>query len=447
MAMKAPLNFWRQRLGELRAANGANVTITFALATLPIIGFVGAAVDYSHANSVKAAMQAAADSTALMVSKTAATLNNADLQTQANSYFKALFTRAEVSALTVAATYTSSGGSQVVVNASAPVKTHFMGILGFSSLNVAVNSQVKWGNARLRVALVLDNTGSMSSAGKMTALKTATNGLLDQLKSAAANNGDVYVSIVPFVKDVNVGASNYQASWIDWTDWDKNSGKCSNTNYKTKGSCESNGKTWTVANRNTWNGCVMDRGDSSTPNAGNYDTNVSLPDIGNPATKFPAEQYSSCPQAVMPLSYDWASMKLLVSNMSPAGMTNQGIGLAHGWMSLTGGGPYPMPPAEDPNYKYSKVIILMSDGLNTQNRWYSSASSIDARQALTCANAKATGIIVYAIQVNTGGDPLQNVMKNCASDPTKFFLLTSANQMVSTFQQIGTALSNLRIAM
>ncbi len=47
---------WR---GSLRTANGGNVTITFALATIPMVGFVGAAVDYSRANSVKAAMQAA----------------------------------------------------------------------------------------------------------------------------------------------------------------------------------------------------------------------------------------------------------------------------------------------------------------------------------------------------------------------------------------------------
>ena len=33
--------------------------ITFALATVPVIGFVGAAVDYSRANSDKTAMQAA----------------------------------------------------------------------------------------------------------------------------------------------------------------------------------------------------------------------------------------------------------------------------------------------------------------------------------------------------------------------------------------------------
>ena len=149
----------------------------------------------------------------------------------------------------------------------------------------------------------------------------------------------------------------------------------------------------------------------------------------------------------MPLNYDWTLMKFLVNNMSPNGNTNQGIGLAHGWMSLVGGGPYPAPPSMDPSYKYSQVIILMTDGLNTQNRWYNSPSSIDAHQAMTCPNVMAAGIPLYTVQVNTGGDPLQNTLKNCASDPSKFFLLTSASQMVSTFQQIGTALSNLRIAM
>jgi len=204
---------------ELRTANGANVTVTFALATVPIVGFVGAAVDYSHANSVKTAMQAASDSTALMLSKTAATLTSAQIQTQGTSYFTALFTRPEATGVSVTSTYTNTVGSQVIVNASANVKTSFMGLMGVSNMTVAVDSQVKWGNARLRVALVLDNTGSMADSGKISALITATNSLLTQLKSAATNNGDVLVSIIPFVKDVNVGSSNYSANWIDWTDW------------------------------------------------------------------------------------------------------------------------------------------------------------------------------------------------------------------------------------
>jgi hypothetical protein len=50
------------------------------------------------------------------------------------------------------------------------------------------------------------------------------------------------------------------------------------------------------------------------------------------------------------------------------------------------------------------------------------------------------------VHVNTGGDPTSTLLKTCASTADKFFLLTSASQMVSTFNQIGTALSNLRIA-
>ena len=53
--------------------------------------------------------------------------------------------------------------------------------MGVSQLNVGSSSTIKWGNQRLRVALVLDTTGSMSSAGKIGALKTATKNLIDQL--------------------------------------------------------------------------------------------------------------------------------------------------------------------------------------------------------------------------------------------------------------------------
>ena len=450
MAKMSLLTSLRDRLRELRAANGANVTVTFALATIPMVGFVGAAVDYSHANAVKAAMQMAADSTALMLSKNAASLTSGDFQTKANDYFKALFTRTDASGLVINATYTTTDGSQVVVNASSTVKTNFMGLMGFSSLKVAVDSQVKWGNTKLRVALVLDTTGSMAADGKITALKTATKSLLDQLKAAAATNGDVYVSIIPFSRDVNVGKSNYTATWIDWTDWDNNNGNCSKKpwwgSYDTKSQCTAAGGNWSTDNHNTWNGCVTDRGDSAAPNANNYDTKVTAPTTTIKATLFPADQYGSCSPAVMSLNYDWTAMKNLVDSFYPSGNTNQGIGLAHGWQSLVGGGPYPAPPAEDPNYKYSKVIILMSDGLNTANRWYNNASQIDARQKMTCDNAKAAGITIYTIHVNTDADPLSTLLQSCASSSDKFWMLTSASQLVGTFQQIGTALSNLRIA-
>jgi hypothetical protein len=57
----------------------------------------------------------------------------------------------------------------------------------------------------------------------------------------------------------------------------------------------------------------------------------------------------------------------------------------------------------DPNYTYSQIIILLTDGLNNTDRWYTTQSQVDARQTLTCNNIKAAGITLYTIQVNTGG--------------------------------------------
>ena len=68
-------------LRNFRSACRGNVAVTFALATLPVIGTIGAAVDYSHANAVKADRQAALDSTTLMLSKNAASLTDSQLLT------------------------------------------------------------------------------------------------------------------------------------------------------------------------------------------------------------------------------------------------------------------------------------------------------------------------------------------------------------------------------
>ena len=89
---------------------------------------------------------------------------------------------------------------------------------------MSANSTVVWGQTKLWVSLVLDNTGSMSETdstgtSKMSALITASHQLLGILQNAAVNPGDVRVAIVPFGKDVKVGTSYVNSSWIDWSDW------------------------------------------------------------------------------------------------------------------------------------------------------------------------------------------------------------------------------------
>jgi Flp pilus assembly protein TadG len=544
--------FWtnlRRAFGAFRKDRGGNVALMFAIAAVPVVGMVGAAIDFSNANSVKAAMQAALDSTSLMLSRNAAGLTNDQLQTAAQNYFNAMFNRPEAQNIQVTATYTTTGGSSLSITGSADVPTTFLGVLGYNEIPVTDSSTAKWGSSRLRVALALDNTGSMGDDGKLAALKTATKSLLTQLKSAASVDGDVYVSIVPFVKDVKIDTSGYSANsalwdqWIMWDDgtdssWDGSNGSCSVGNKSSRSSCVAQGScsvsgnnsknscesagvcsvsgknsqsscnnagscsisgnnsqsscqndgvcskskydgnqskclskgyqwtagvwaagvwtsgvwsqaTWTPKAHTTWNGCFTDRGGNSGP-VSDYDRLATAPSSSITASQFPAEQYSSCPKAIMGLNYDWTGMNSLVDSMVADGNTNQPIGLVWGWQTLVGGGPFTA-PAMDANYKYQQIIILLSDGLNTQDRWYSSQSSIDHRMydtdgSGTCANIKAAGITIYTIQVNTGGDPTSTLLKNCASSSDKFFLLTSADQIVTTFDAIGTNLTKLRVA-
>jgi len=516
----------RKRAWTFRHAKRGNVILTFALALIPMVGMVGAAVDYTRGNNAKASMQMAIDATGLMLSKDVSALNGSQLAQKADAQFRTLLNRTDIQNLVITPTYTTSvtEGYKLNITATGNIPVTFMKVLGKSQLDLNVDTLVRWGNTRLRVALVLDNTGSMASSNKLTALQTATNNLIDQLKNAAKQNGDIYVSIVPFVKDVNADPTNYSQTWIDWTDWEAppanstpaaNVGPGSNCPWTTsskgfgcqknptngsstvtkvpssgtyKGyicptiddgsknplkasvyyngcynstSCTGSGSSlncqhaWVKNAHSTWNGCITDRGNSSAPSSGNYDTNVVAPTTSTTATLLPAEQYSTCPQQILPLTYDWTAMKTLVNNMVAAGNTNQAIGLEQGWMSLVGGGPFPTPPTMDPNYQYKQVIILLTDGLNTQDRWYTTDTQIDARQKITCDNINAAGITLYTVQVNTSGDPTSTLLQNCAGtgttpkkypDPDKFFLLTSSTQIVTTFNQIATTLANLYVA-
>jgi hypothetical protein len=120
--------------------------------------------------------------------------------------------------------------------------------------------------------------------------------------------------------------------------------------------------------------------------------------------------------------------------------------MAWAWQSLAQTAPL-NPGAKDPKDTYKEAIILLSDGLNTQDRWYADAASIDTRQKMLCKNARDAGVTVYTIQVNTSkpADPTAAVLSECASDRSNFSMLTSATQVVAAFKSTGTSLSKLRV--
>src|SRR3954468_13154420 len=124
----------RDRLRAFRRAERGNVVVIFTLAIIPMIGFVGAGVDYSRANSVKSAMQQAMDATALMRSKDVSALNSSQATQKATDYFLALFNHPEAAGVVVTPAYTTTGGAKLVLTGAATVTTTFMKVMGFQTL-------------------------------------------------------------------------------------------------------------------------------------------------------------------------------------------------------------------------------------------------------------------------------------------------------------------------
>jgi hypothetical protein len=112
-----------------------------ALAALPLFASVGASIDFGRASSARAGMQAALDASALMMAKDAKVADVTQLATNARNYFDANFQNTEVGNIeTTITTSSTSSGYTVGMSATGVVATRFMGVMGFSSLSLAVHS-------------------------------------------------------------------------------------------------------------------------------------------------------------------------------------------------------------------------------------------------------------------------------------------------------------------
>ena len=194
--------------------------------------------------------------------------------------------------------------------------------------------------------------------------------------------------------------------------------------------------TWIVNDHSTWGGCIMDR-------TQDYDTENTVP--SSTTTDFPAENSAYCPPGtITPLSYAWTTLSSQVDAMTANGNTNQTIGLAWGWQALTDGNPFS--PGTLPQ-NTQQIIILLSDGLNTQNRWSATQSDIDTRMGDACTNAKTAGVIIYTVYVDlNGATGSSSTLYNCATDHTKYFDLTTTGAIITTFNNIAQQITQLRVA-
>jgi Mg-chelatase subunit ChlD len=323
--------------------------------------------------------------------------------------FEALFKKADAHNISLTPEFKEldNGRFSFKITGKTTVYTTFARIMGQTHIDIDTSSEVVWGVKRLELALALDNTGSMASDGKMPALKTAAHNLLDTLKKAAKKPEDIKVAIVPFDTTVNIGTEYQDQFWVDYSVNDIKKSK--------------------------WKGCVEDRTQSN-------DVLDSPPVAGNSATYYPAEACGSLAKA-LPLTNDWTALHSKVDEMAPNGSTNVTIGLVWAWHALTQNSPFPEGSPGQPDL--DKVIILLTDGENTKNRWTTSTNSINNRTAAACSNINAVGIKLYTVRVVEGNATL---LQSCATKPDMYYDVQDASQLNGAFSAIAQALASLRIA-
>ncbi|MDO8290408.1 MAG: pilus assembly protein [Parvibaculum sp.] len=400
--------------------------VIFAISLVPILIAIGAAIDLSQAYIVKQRLTRALDAAGLAVGG-ATGQTTEQIQTVAQSYFNANYPSTKVG--TPASLIVTPAGNVVTLSVSATMPTSIMGVIGINTLNIGAKSQITRMGKKLEVALVLDTTGSMGSSSKLTTMKTAAKDLITKVSAAAVNAGDVKIAIVPFTVDVKVGTTYKTANWIKWN-WTTSKTQTCTGNWWSQVCTD---KSYSI-NSSTWKGCVIDRDQD-------YDINTTMPATPTDATKYPADNDDCYSESLMPLSSDWTALKSKIDDLDANGNTNTTIGMVWGWSMVTQGAT--LSNAVAPANNLDKVIVFLTDGENTENRFTTSSSSIDSRTASLCTAIKAAGVIVYTIRVMDGNATL---LRNCASDVGKYYSVTNASQLTSVFQSIAQALSNLRVS-
>lgn len=187
-----------------------------------------------------------------------------------------------------------------------------------------------------------------------------------------------------------------------------------------------------------WTGCLIDR---TQP----YDVQNDSPIAGLLATLYPKANCTvGTLQAIKGLTPLLTTLATSVDAMQPSGSTNITIGVQWGMEALTSA-----TPLIGTSSSSKKYMIVMTDGMNTQDRWWGNGTAnspnrdkIDARTKLACDNAKKAGITVYTINL-VQGDP--TLLTYCASDSTKYFAVSDASQLSSAFLEIANMIKRIRL--
>lgn len=214
-----------------------NYALMTVITMIPLMGGVALAIDYTELIRERQETLNALDAAGLATAQQiVAGASDADAVTYAKQFFEANLRHVLPSntTLTVTLPKDNTGSGTLVMQATMKYQPYFLpvaaallgGKASDTTINFSAKSEVKLKNT-LEVALVLDNSGSMTELGhgsnqvRFDLLKSAAKQLVDQLAGQAQLMKQVakpvQFSLVPFAASVNVGPANETASWMDTT--------------------------------------------------------------------------------------------------------------------------------------------------------------------------------------------------------------------------------------
>jgi len=383
----------------------------FAFSSLMLIGLLAVGVDLTNGLSAKQRLQDTTDAVALMAAQDKTLNTPAKLEQAAQALYDATYPgqrgiRIEIENI-------ARDGDKVTVTTRNNIDTYFSNVFNTSDLNVGVTSTAVFSKKSMDVVLVLDTTGSMawpaaggSGQSKIQGLRTAANGLIETFDDL--DNDDLRLGVVPFGQYMNVGVTNSRAGWLDFSH----------------------------APVSSWKGCVGSRtnGNDETPTRA--------------GGGIPALPGNLCGSEILPLTSDMNKARASINGLDPKGLTYIPSGITWGWRALEGEIPtiVPNPPK---NTDHKNVMVIMTDGENTRSKsgLTHNAGNINEandKTARLCERVKGDGIEVYTITYALDDKKTKALMRDCASDGTKFFDATTATDLNAAFDEIGRNLDVLR---
>ena len=160
-----------------------SVAPVFAMMALPMTMVAGFSIDLARASEGHTKLQQAVDATALSLAHQPVGTPLATLNAQAQSWITADLHDTDL-ALPATVNVAVSNG-QLILTAQSQEQAVLSGLIGLNQFNLSASTTTKWGLNHVEVALVLDNTGSMSQNNKLPTLTAAAQNLVATLMAQA----------------------------------------------------------------------------------------------------------------------------------------------------------------------------------------------------------------------------------------------------------------------